>query len=403
MKYKVAAYIRLSQDDKYTESDSINNQKNIIKDYINDNDDMELIDYYIDNGYSGTTFNRPSFATMCFDIVKKKINCVIVKDMSRFGRDYGWIKVYLGETFPEHNIRFISVNDKLDSLKDENYTDSLEFALLSITYEHYAIDISKKVKAVKHMQQENGDFIGVSAPYGYLKNPNDCHKFIIDEYAADIVKRIFDMTLECKSKNEIADILNKENILTPSKYKNEVIKVTSNKTIKSDKWNNHIINEILKNETYIGTLIQGKNRKQNRKLKKMVKTDQVDWKICKNHHEPIIDLEKFETVQKILKFSEIVQDENEFLISKLVCGKCNSECYRRKAKGVFYYWCKSSFRKTGCNLKSYRKDMLETMVLKDINDKYKKGYKNLTKNLVEKYIKEIELHNDSKIYVTYKD
>ena len=361
IKYKVAAYIRLSKDDNYAESDSINNQKNIIEDYIKDNDDLELVDYYIDNGYSGTNFNRPSFATMCLDIVKKKINCVIVKDMSRFGRDYGWIKVYLGETFPENNIRFISINDKLDSLRNENYTDSLEFALLNITYEHYAIDISKKVSAVKHMQQNKGDFIGVSAPYGYLKDPNDCHKFIIDDYAANIVKRVFYMTLNHKSKKEIAYILNKENVLTPSKYKSDVIKVTSENTIKSNSWNNHMVNEVLKNETYIGTLIQGRNRKQSRKIKKMIKTNQDDWKVCKNHHEPIIDEKTFEIVQKILKFSQIIQEEDELLISNLVCGKCNDYCYRRKAKGIFYYWCKSSFRKTGCNLKSVRKDVLENM------------------------------------------
>lgn len=256
MKYKVAAYVRLSKDDKYTESNSINNQKNVIKEYINNNSDLDLVDYYVDNGYSGTNFDRPSFATMCLDIVKKKINCVIVKDMSRFGRDYGWNKIYLGETFPEHNIRFISINDNLDSLKNENYTDSLEFALLSITYEHYAIDISKKVSAVKHIQQSRGEFIGVSAPYGYLKDPTDNHKFAIDDYVTNIVKRIFNMTLEGKSKKEIADILNKENILTPSQYKSKITKVTSEKTIQASSWNNHIINEILKNETYIGTLIQ---------------------------------------------------------------------------------------------------------------------------------------------------
>ena len=268
MKYKVVAYVRLSKDDKYTESNSINNQKNVIKEYINNNSDLELVDYYVDNGYSGTNFNRPSFATMCLDIVKKKINCVVVKDMSRFGRDYGWIKVYLGETFPEHNIRFISISNNLDRIKNENYTDSLEFALLNIAYEHYAIDISERVSAVKHMQQNKGDFIGVSAPYGYLKDPNDCHKFIIDDYAANIVKEIFHMILEGKSKKEIINILNKENVLTPSKYKSEVTKVTSEKTIQSNSWNNHMVNEILKNETYIGTLIQGKSRKQSRKSKK---------------------------------------------------------------------------------------------------------------------------------------
>ncbi len=402
MKYKVAAYVRLSKDDKYTESNSINNQKNVIKEYINNNSDLDLVDYYVDNGYSGTNFNRPSFATMCLDIVKKKINCVIVKDMSRFGRDYGWIKVYLGETFPEHNIRFISISDNLDSIKNENYTDSLEFALLNIAYEHYAIDISEKVSAVKHMQQNKGDFIGVSAPYGYLKDPNDCHKFIIDDYAANIVKEIFYMILEGKSKKEITNILNKENVLTPSKYKSEVTKVTSEKTIQSNSWNNHMVNEILKNETYIGTLIQGKSRKQSRKTKKMIKTDQIDWKICENHHNPIVDKETFEMVQKILKFSQIIQEENELLISKLVCGECSSDCYRRKAKGILYYWCKSSFRKIGCNLKAVRKDALENMILRDINSNQKKDFKILTKDIINKYVDKIELYNNGKIAVTYK-
>ena len=401
-KYKVGAYVRLSKDDNYSETDSINNQKSIIRDYIEENGDLELVEYYVDNGYTGTNFNRPGFAQMCFDIVKKKINCVIVKDISRFGRDIGWVKVYLGETFPEHNIRFISINDKIDSLKNQKYTDSLEFALLNIIYEQYSIDISKKVSTVKHMQQTRGDFIGISAPYGYLKDPNDRHKFIVDDYAANVIRRIFDMTIDCKSKNEIADILNKEGILTPSRYKSEVTKVTSSKTIKSKKWNNTIINEILKNETYIGTLIQGKNRKPMRKFKKVIKTNPEEWKICENHHEPIIDKETFQTVQNILNFSDIVQEENELLITKIRCGECHSEFYRRKAKGIYYYWCKSSYRKIGCNLKSIRKDMLEKMLLVDINDKYKKDYKKLNKYLVNKYIKQIEIFDKNKVKVVYK-
>lgn len=401
-KYKVGAYVRLSKDDNYIESDSIDNQKSMIENFIKENNKFELVEFYIDNGYTGTNFDRPAFVQMCFDIAKKKINCVIVKDMSRFGRDSGWVKVYLGEEFTKRNIRFISINDKLDSFKDANYTDSLEFALLNLTYEHYAIDISEKVTAVKHFQQEKGDFIGVSAPFGYLKDPKDCHKFIIDDYAANIVRRIFNMTVDCKSKNEIADILNKEGILTPSRYKSEVTKVTSDRTIKSDKWNNRMINEILKNETYIGTLIQGKNRKPMRKLKKIVKTESKDWKICEDHHEQIIDRETFMIVQNILNFSEIVQDDNELLITKLKCGECHSEFYRRKIKGIYYYLCKSSYRKMGCSLKSIRKDMLENMILIDINDKYGKNYKKLDKTLVNKYVEQIEIYDKNRIEVVYK-
>lgn len=196
--YKVGAYVRLSKDDNYTESDSVYNQKNIIRDYIKENSEFELIDYYIDIGFTGCNFDRPAFAQMCLDIAKQKINCVIVKDLSRFGRDSGWVKTYLGETFPKYNVRFISINDNLDSLNNNNFTDNLEFSLLNIIYEHYAVEISEKVTAIKHMQQEKGDFIGVSAPFGYLKDSEDCHKFIIDDYAANIVRRIFNMTVDCK-------------------------------------------------------------------------------------------------------------------------------------------------------------------------------------------------------------
>ena len=184
--------------------------------------------------------------------------------------------------------------------------------------------------------------------------------------------------------------------------KSEVTRVTSSKTIKADKWNNKIISEILKNPTYIGTLIQGKNCKTNRKLPKMVKTDSKSWKICTNHHEPIIDKKTFETVQNILNYSPIVQEDDEFLISKLKCGECHGGFYRRKAKGIFYYWCKSSFRKTGCTLKSIRKDILENMVLCDINSKYNKHYRKLTKEIVNNYAEVVELYNSNKIKIIYK-
>lgn len=402
-KYKVGAYIRLSRDDKYSETDSIDNQKKVIEQYVKEHDEFEIIDYYIDNGFSGANFDRPEFVQLCFDIAKKKINCVIVKDLSRFGRDSGWCKVYLSETFNDYNIRFISINDKLDNYENPNFTDDLKFSLLNLVYEQYAVDISKKVSSIKHMQQEKGDFIGVSAPYGYLKDPKDCHKFIIDKYASNIVRRIFDMTLECKSRNEIADILNKEKILTPSKYKSDVTSVTSKNTIISNKWNSGMISKILKNETYMGTLIQGKFKKQSRKQKRMIKTEKEEWKIVENHHEGIIDKDKFNAVQNIMNFSPIVQEEDELLISRLECAECHSGFYRKKSKGYYYYICKSRYRKLGCNISPIRKDILENMILIDINNKYKMNYKFLTKNIVNQYIGLIEINDKSKIKVVYKN
>lgn len=401
-KYKVGAYIRLSRDDKYSESDSIENQKIIIDQYVSEHDDFEIVDYYIDNGFSGANFDRPEFVQLCFDIAKKKINCVIVKDLSRFGRDSGWCKVYLSESFPEYNVRFISINDKLDNYDNPNFTDDLGFSLLNVVYEHYAVDISQKVSAVKHMQQEKGDFIGVSAPYGYLKDPKDCHKFIIDKYAAKIVKRIFNLTLKCKSRSEIADILNKEGVLPPSKYKCEVTEVTSQYTYISDEWNNDMVGNILRNETYTGKLIQGKFRKPVRKRSKLVRVNKDEWKIVENHHKAIIDKDTFDMVQNMINFVHVEEQEDEILLSKLECAECQSGFYRKKSKSYYYYVCKSKYRKTGCNMQPIRKDILENIVLIDMNDKYKQGNNKLNKEIVDKYINVIKIYDTNKVEIVYK-
>ena len=401
-KYKVGAYIRLSRDDKYSESDSIENQRIIIDRYINEHDDFEIVDYYIDNGFSGANFDRPEFVQLCFDIAKKKINCVIVKDLSRFSRDSGWCKVYLSESFPEYNVRFISINDKLDNYDNPNFTDDLGFSLLNVVYEHYAVDISQKVSTVKHVQQEKGDFIGVSAPYGYLKDPKDCHKFIIDKYAANIVKRIFKLTLKCKSKSEIADILNKESVLPPSKYKCEVTEVTSQYTYISDEWNNDMVANILRNETYTGKLIQGRFRTPVRKRSKLVRVNKDEWKVVENHHKAIIDKDTFDTVQNIINFVPVREQEDELLLSKLECTECKSGFYRKKSKNYYYYVCKSKYRKTGCNMQSIRKDILENMVLMDMNDKFKRDKNKLNKEIVDKYINVIKIYDTNKVEVVCK-
>ena len=210
------------------------------------------------------------------------------------------------------------------------------------------------------------------------------------------------MTLECKSRNEISDVLNKEKILTPSKYKSDVTGVTSKNTITSNKWNSEMISKILKNETYIGTLIQGKFKKPIRKQKRMIKTDKEEWKIVENHHEGIIDKDKFNAVQNIINFSHIVQDEDELLISKLKCEHCHSGFYRKKSKGYYYYICKSKYRKLGCDLSPIRKDILENMILIDINSNFKNNYKLLNKNIVNQFIDFIEINDKNEIKVVYK-
>ena len=214
---------------------------------------------------------------MCFDIVKKKINCVIVKDMSRFGRDSGWVKIYLGETFPEHNIRFISINDEIDSLKNPRFVTSIAVPLKNLMNDQYARDISEKVRSTLKIKQLNGEFIGVTAPYGYLKNPKDKHKFIIDKEVSYIVKKIFNMILLGKSRKEIAEHLNNKNVLTPSLYKLSKENIYNKALIRSKKWNSEIVNRILRNETYTGTLIQNVKTKPNYKTDKLIDVNKDEW------------------------------------------------------------------------------------------------------------------------------
>lgn len=272
------------------------------------------------------------------------INCIIVKDLSRFGRNMGWIQVYLSDLLPKLKVRFISINDNIDSNDSEEYYYELDVKFITMMYEYYAIEGSKKVKQIKHMQQLNGQYIGVSAPYGYLKDSKDNHKLIIDKYASEIIKRIFKMALELKSKNEIVDILNKEEIYTPSRYKAEVIKVTSKLTKQSSKWTTEMIREILNNEVYIGNMVQGKVTKPRRKSSNRIKTKKEDWILIENTHEPIISKEDFEMVQRILNYSPLMLKSDDILLRYLKCPDCGSKFYKKKTKYNEYYYC-NNYRK----------------------------------------------------------
>lgn len=404
MKWNVAVYLRVSKEvDDLCETNSLDNQKLIIENFVNNNRDLVNKDYYIDNGYSGTNMERPALEQMMGDIHNGKINCVIVKDMSRFARNYAWCQIYLGERFPSNNVRFISVNDNLDSLENPNYTDKLEFVLLNLVYEHYAIEASEKVKTIKRMQQKNGDYLGVSAPYGYIKDPNDGHKVLIDDYASKIVKRIFDMSLECKSRNEIADILNDECVLPPSKYKAEIIKVTSLSTKIAEKWQPNMIREILKNEFYIGNMAQGKVRKPTRRLNKLVKVSKYDWIVVENTHEAIIDKNDFETVQRILEYTPTMLNSNDILLRYLKCPECGSKFYKRKTKYNEYYYCNNYYRTKQCNnSNSIVKSIIEGIVLDDLKSRMNKDIKRLTNETVEQNINQIYVYDSGRVEIDYK-
>ena len=240
LKCNVAAYLRLSKEDNENmESNSIVNQRELIEQYIRNKKDLQLVDYYIDDGYSGTNFNRPGFRRLLQDMKNKRINCIIVKDLSRFARSHIEADMYFENIFPALNIRFISVIENIDSFENPDSMDNLIVPFKNLLNDAYAKDISKKVKSALLTKRLNGEFIGTTATYGYLKDLKDKHKLIIDKDASKIVIKIFNDIIQGKTASEIADELNNNKVLTPYAYK------MKNDNIEIDKkWNAKMINVI---------------------------------------------------------------------------------------------------------------------------------------------------------------
>lgn len=321
--FNVAQYIRLSREDgDKTESDSIANQRKLITDYIKYKDDFILYDTYIDDGFTGTNFDRPNFLRMIEDIEDGKINCVIVKDLSRFGRDYIETGRYLERYFPDHNIRFISITDNIDSFR-QSY--DMLMPIKNIFNEQYARDISRKVHASMTTKQKNGEFIGAFASYGYKKSPSDKNRLIVDEYAAAIIRRVFSLYVSGLGKVRIAHIMNEEGVLCPSEYKrvNGEHYRNSNRLDNTVYWTYSTVNHILRNEIYIGNMVQGKTTRHMGKRTKA--KDKSEWVIVKGTHEAIIDKATWDMVQSLLdrRTRNLDLDCNiNIFAGFLKCGDC---------------------------------------------------------------------------------
>lgn len=296
--FNVAVYIRLSKEDgDKEESDSVGNQKKLLTDYVLKQKHMILYDIYVDDGYTGTNFNRPGFRRMLADIKDRKANCVIVKDLSRFGRDYIDTGRYLERIFPEWGVRFISLTDGIDSMKQAY---DMLLPIKNIFNEQYARDISKKVHTAVKTKQTAGEFIGAFPSYGYRKSPADKNKLVIDEYAASIVRRIFSLYIQGYGKQKIAGILNSEGVLCPSEYKqvNGENYINSNRLESTAYWSYSTINSILHKEIYAGNMVQGTKHQYMRSRQKAVPKE--DWIIVEHTHEPIIDQNTWEKAQTLL-------------------------------------------------------------------------------------------------------
>ena len=321
IEYKVGIYIRLSREDeekeKYQESESIGNQRTLLMQYIKENK-LNFISEYVDDGVSGTSFDRPGFNKMIADIENGKINMVVTKDLSRLGRNYVQSGLYIEDYFPEHNVRFIAILDNIDTAYDNSNNDIAPFK--SILNEMYAKDTSKKINSVLQSKRNNGEYLG-TAPYGYKKDPENKYHLIVDEEAAKIVKLIYEKYLAGFGTMQIADYLSKKKIPIPSDYNK---RKRGAKSLTYGLWQQSTVRFILSNEIYTGTVIQGKRKKVSFKSKKFINLPEEDWVKVENMHEAIISKEDFERARKVInstKGSRVVQ--NDYLFKGLLrCYDC---------------------------------------------------------------------------------
>ncbi|MFR4987034.1 MAG: recombinase family protein [Lachnospirales bacterium] len=371
-KYNACIYARLSKEDKEKkESESITNQIQLIKNYISNTNDINIKMTKIDDGYSGSNFNRPAFKEMIEEIKKGTINCIIVKDFSRFGRNFIDTSKYIEKIFPMLKVRFIAINDNYDSIK-ENEENGLIVPFKNLINDAYVKDISVKIKSQKNMKMKNGEFIGSFTTYGYLKDPCNKGKLIIDEEATKVIKEIFKLKIDGYSSKKIADKLNEQGILSPMEHKKSMGLnfTTSFKKNEKAKWDANAINRILKNEIYIGTLVQGKTTNINHKMKLSLKKDKKDWYIIENNHPCIIEKETFECVQSLLlKDTRIAPNQDKvYKFSGLIyCGDCGRSMIRKncgtKEKPNYYFICSGYKNGNGCTSHITKCEDIDNIIL----------------------------------------
>jgi len=370
-RWRTAAYCRLSREDgDRVESDSIGNQKKLLQEYIGAHPELEQYDFYIDDGYTGTNFDRPDFQRMLGDIEAGHADCILVKDLSRFGRDYIEAGRYLERWLPAHGARFIAVTDGIDSLRG-GY--DLMVPLKNLFNTQYALDISHKVKSALEAKQRRGEFIGAFASYGYLRDPENHNRLIIDPAASEVVRRIFSLFENGAGKIRIAKVLNEERIPCPSEYKRLMGERyhNANRLPETSYWTYATINRILKSEVYIGSMEQGRDERtqMHGPAKRKAKDD---WIVVPGTHEPIIEKGQWDRVQALLEkgarqpdFSENVSPFAGFL----KCGDCGRAMAKTSYGGRIFYTC-GSFKRYGgsvCSRHYITQETFEQIVLSDLN------------------------------------
>ena len=371
--WNATLYLRLSRDDgDKEESNSITGQRELLRDYISQRPEFREYAVRVDDGFSGSTFERPSFQKMIEDVKAGRTDCIIVKDLSRFGRNYLDAGEYIEKIFPFLGVRFIAVNDNYDSLGDKKASDDLIIPFKNLINEAYCRDISVKIRSQLEIKRKNGQFLGSFAAFGYLKDEQNKNKLVVDQYAADIVRDIFKWKLEGVSPQDIADALNKLGVLSPMEYKRSLgMKFTTSfKTNSKALWSAGTVIRGRKNPINTGVLIQGKETTPSYKVHKRVTKDESEWSVIEDSHEAIISKIDFDSVQKVLKCDTRRSPGGKAvgLFSGMIfCGDCGASMVRKTVpageKKYVYYICSAHKQDKSCSPHRIRDITLEEIVL----------------------------------------
>ncbi len=384
--YKTAIYARLSVEDNGKDSDSLEAQIQYLNAYLEDKPQMQLCGIFADNGFTGTNYDRPEFQKMMNLVKKGEINCIVVKDLSRLGRNYIDTGNFLQKICPMYHLRLIAVNDRYDTAFAGS-NEEMSMSVMNIANDMYAKDISRKICSSLQGKMERGEYIGNYAPYGYQKNPENKNHLIIDPLTAPVVRRIYELRAEGLGISKIAKILNEAGIPSPGRYRYENGIITNNnKKGKEILWNRHVLTDLLKNIVYQGHLAQAKAREALYQGEAFHWVGEDEWVVCKNTHEPIISEELFVCVQEINQKQSNVRKESQGKYAhlpkavnpygkKLVCADCGSVMKlvrginRKGDKVYFTFKCPRyiEHRERGCTDKSISQAELDLVVLDTLN------------------------------------
>lgn len=377
LRWNLGKYIRLSKEDlRKGETDrdnsySVKNQSQLLDEFqLTYADEFMSGETYIDDGCTGTNTNREDFQRLLADIHAKKVNCVIVKDLSRLARNYTDAGSLIENLFVQMNVRFISLGDNIDSHKNPESITSMIVPITNVFNENYCAQTSKKIRQVFDYKRRKGEYIGAFAPYGYAKDPEDTHSLIVDGEAAKVVKQIYELFLGGMAKNAIAVHFNDHGVISPSDYKRQNGLKYKNAAITESRplWTGVGIDVILRNRIYTGDMVQGKTRMKSYKIHIQEKLSEDEWFIVENTHEHIISREDFDRAQQLLirDTRTAPKQKQLYLFSGfLKCPDCGRAMARSEVKGNVYYRCSTyaGRSKNACTSHAIKHHRLETAVL----------------------------------------